>query len=74
MQALAKGTNIPSVGSVKISWHNATNPVPKPTSAPQTVQATEKKPPSADDERPLSPRLDDPQDDGGWGNEDDIMF
>ena len=78
-QALARGSNIPSVGPVRVGWFTDTQPT-KPTTS---TAASEKKISTFADDRPLSPRPEDiqdahdehVQDDSGWGDEDGMgMF
>lgn len=70
-QALAKGTSIPSAGSVKLSWHNDAS-LGKTGSAQSTMTSSpqiERRP----EERALSPGPEDNTEESGWGNEEDGM-
>lgn len=75
-QALAKGTNIPPVGSVKLTWHgepSATKAtaVSGVTNAAVSSLDPPKKQLAGNDERPPSPHPEDMPDEAGWGDGDE---
>ncbi|OCB88593.1 hypothetical protein A7U60_g4296 [Sanghuangporus baumii] len=70
-QALAKGPNIPSAGSVKLSWHIESAAAPTKVASATTPAASEKKQTATNEDRPPSPRPEEATEEIGWGNEED---
>jgi len=75
-QALAKGTNIPDVGSIQLTWYTGTLP-PAPGSAAATPSVPRVSPPQARKEsddairHPRSPVHEEEVVASGWGGGDD---